>query len=264
MEHWRRIQWCSIIGATALALTVAVGLGRSAAGAQQEAASVHAQPSVWPTATTWGRIGDTTRARLAEPTADYPAAVLRGKAYADETAGYRVEKRIECDLNADGAVEAVIATQNGRERWSRWGPQGEVMVFDGRTKRLVYRSQLGLEVAELLVLQDGLPGAGPVVVALGRAGWEWGAQAGGTIEIVSWNADRRCYQRLLKVGGEEGHFLRWYLMQWGFPEDSLHLCGLLYDASSQPVRIDAEIGKGIVVVTYDWVPTQRRFILSSP
>jgi hypothetical protein len=223
--------------------------------------------AAWPAATSWGHIDAQTRARLARPGADYPSGVARGKRYGAETAGYKVEQRIECDLNGDGAPETVVAAQNGQRRWSQHGPQGWVMLFDGRSKRLVYRSELGWEVADLNVFREGLPHVGPVVIARGRGGWRWGAQAGGTTEVIAWNRSRGSYERLLKVGGQEGLFFRWYVMQWSFPQDAVHVCGLLFDyeaLGADETPSSAEIGRGIVLVTYDWSPKEHRFVLTSP
>jgi hypothetical protein len=219
-------------------------------------------------ATGWGAVDQETRRRLAQPLGAYSPPVLKGGAYQKETADYVIEQKVEVDLDGDGQPETVVATQNGPERWRKQdlGPEGHVMIFDGKTHALRYKTKLGMEVVSLNVLQEGLPVAGcgpqkaaePFVFAIGR-------NRSFSVEIVAYNREQRQYERLLRVGGgggvEDG-FLGWHCLQWGRPLDSLQVYGYLWDQSG--FWMDADLGTGLVLVVYAWEPSKRKFSLILP
>jgi hypothetical protein len=206
-------------------------------------------PENWPIATGWGKVSKELRRRLQNPIGKYPPPILGGGGIKAETGakGLGVGQRIETELNGDGRPEVILEACNSTKEE---GFQAYLMIFSGKTGKLQYKSYLGCGINELVVLQGDLRGKfGPYLIAIGQGGFE-NADTARTLEIVSWNRESHKYERLLKIGGHEAVFMRWYFTEAAYPYDYIYAWGLLLDQSKGP--IDADFGDGLVSVVYAW------------
>jgi hypothetical protein len=249
-----------IVVVCAAAVLAAVWSGKSRA---REAAA--RREAIWPGPTGWGGVSKEMQAALVDPSAAYPPPVRSGGMLSEETKAYAIIMRIEQDLDRDGVPEAIVGTQNDTAEWKRHGPQGHVLIFDGKTGLLRYKDLLGRDIRDVWVMDRGLPvecvtgdeppASEPFVLAKGGDKTE-------QVEVIAWDRGSGQYERLFKAG-DEAPFGRWYPACWGFPSASLRLYGLLYDQSVPPAEVEGP-GHGITVVAYAWQPDRRRFELVSP
>jgi hypothetical protein len=252
-----------VVMCAAAVLAAAVWPGKSRA---REAAA--RREAIWPGPTGWGGVSKEMQAALVDPSAAYPPPVRSGGTLGEETKPYVIIMRIEQDLDRDGAPEVIVGTQNDTAEWKRHGPQGHVLIFDGKTGLLRYKDSVGLETHDIWVMDEGLPvkcvtgdepmAPEPFVVVKGGSNKE-------AAEVIAWDGVSKQYERLFKAGDtlSQGSFIRWYPTLWGYPSASLRLYGLLYDESVPYAEVQGP-GHGIVVVAYAWQPDRRRFELVSP
>ncbi len=248
-----------VVVAVAAAVWSATSRGRDGAGRQE---------AIWPGPTGWGGVSREMRTALVNPSAAYPPPTRAGGTAREETKAYAIITRVEQDLDRDNVPEIIVGTQNDTAEWKRHGPQGHVLIFDGKTGLLRYKDSVGLEIHDVWVMDRGLPmecvtgnepaAPEPFVVVKGGSNKE-------AIEVIAWDEASKQYERLFKAGDalSQGSFIRWHLVPWGYPEASLRLYGMLYDESVPWTEVEGP-GHGIVVVAYAWRPDRRGFELVSP